>query len=45
METKSITVNTPRWEADSLELVCGIANAGGGYMLLPVSQKDYSSGL
>lgn len=45
MESKSITVNTPRWEADSLELVCGIANAGGGYMLLPVSQKDYSSGL
>lgn len=45
MESKAITVNIPRWETDSLELICGIANAGGGYVLLPTSQKDYSSGL
>lgn len=45
MENKAITVNIPRWETDSLELICGIANAGGGYVLLPTSQKDYSSGL
>lgn len=43
MESKAITVNIPRWETDSLELICGIANAGGGYVLLPTSQKDYSS--
>lgn len=35
MESKAITVNIPRWETDSLELICGIANAGGGYVLLP----------
>lgn len=40
MESKAITVNIPRWETDSLELICGIANAGGGYVLLPTSPQS-----
>lgn len=45
MDAEAITVRVPQWDAGSLEIVCGVANAGGGYVLVPTSRKDYSSGL
>lgn len=38
-----LVVHVPRWNTAALELVCGIANAGGGCLLIPSSRKDYSS--
>ena len=42
MDAEAITVRVPQWDAGSLEIVCGVANAGGGYVLVPTSRKDYS---
>lgn len=41
---EGLVVKVPRWDSQSMEIVCGIANAGGGYLLVPSSQKDYLSG-
>lgn len=43
IRTDSLVVRAPRWDATALEIVCGIANAGGGYLLIPSSHKDYLS--
>lgn len=37
METSSITVTASEWDSNALALVCGVANAGGGTVLLASS--------
>lgn len=44
MEETDLTARVSRWGDAALEAVCGIANAGGGCVLVPSSKKDYSSG-
>lgn len=44
MEDENLTVRVPRWGTTALETICGMANAGGGCVLIPSSKKDYSSG-
>lgn len=43
-DVEGLIVNVPKWDSQALEIVCGIANAGGGYLLVPSSQKSYFSG-
>lgn len=38
------TARLPRWDSSALEAVCGIANAGGGCVLIPSSKRDYTAG-
>lgn len=40
----NLVVHIPRWDPSALEVVCGIANAGGGILLLPATRRDYSAG-
>ncbi len=44
MATGNITIEQPRWSVDSLALVCGVANAGGGRIIITTDTKDRSSG-
>lgn len=39
-----LVVRADQWDNAALELVCGIANAGGGHLLVKVSSLDYGSG-
>ncbi len=44
MSDQGIEVYLSRWNNDSLQLLCGIANAGGGRVIVQASEKDYTAG-
>lgn len=45
MSGQAITVQKPKWSNDLLSLVCGIANAGGGRLLISAEEKWRPLGL
>lgn len=42
MGTYSITVHRTKWSNDLLPLVCGISNAGGGRLIIPLEEKRHA---
>lgn len=45
MDNGSLIVRQPSWKEDDMAIICGIANAGGGSLLINANQKNYSSGM
>lgn len=45
MANASLVIKRPSWKEDDMALLCGIANAGGGSLLIETSQRDYKTGM
>lgn len=45
MNSGSPEIRLERWSNDRLSLVCGLANAGGGNIVVTASEKSYQKGL
>lgn len=41
----TLRVQRDSWEQGHIALICGIANAGGGVLLVDSAGKDYAKGL
>lgn len=44
LESDQTEVQIPRWDNESLKIVCGVANAGGGRVLITTDKNDYTYG-
>lgn len=45
MASSSLVVKQPTWKEDDMAILCGIANAGGGSLLISANRKDYNTGM